>query len=955
MKKLLYVLLLLSSTPFYSQAIANQPTNLVVCDTLNNGIESINLTVKNTEILGSQSAENFSVFYYNNLAAAQSGSNAIGDNYLASNEVIFARVTELGNPSNFAITNFQIILQQMVVPAFPPLNPVCEGTQVILGVTSLNGITGFWNNNISFETPPGTYNFTFMPDPGQCAEIITMSFTVYPKPIAHQANSISISDTPYDGIGTFDLSQQVNTIIGEQNNLTVTFHQSLADAVNGVNAIANPGSYINTSNPQLIGVKVINNVTGCFTFSSFSISVINPDPAIIHFNDVNFKNKIVAASPSNTTAYSGGVAVKVDINNDLEIQFTEAAVIDSLNVQYPSGGVYADYIVDLKGIEGFPNLKKFRGSGNKVLHFNLNTNVLLEYIDLSANLLTAINAAQLSNLKLLNCSNNLLTSLNISGCTNLLDLYCSFNNLSFLELSASTSMQNVDISYNPVEIIFAKNGSDEYIYFPECPNLTFICVDDFQLQEVSANATNFGALNCNISTYCTFTPGGDFNTISGNNKLDLNNNGCDANDITIPFLSFDVSLNGVDTTNNVFCNSLGYYNLFTNQEGVYGLIPNLEDPTYFNVSPNPATVNIPLINNSTTIQNFCITANGVQPDLEIVIVPVIPARPGFDAVYKIVYKNKGNLSVNGVVNFTYNDAVLDFISSSVLPTNSGSGFMNWNISNVNPFQVGTFLVTFNVNSPQEIPAVNIDDVLSFTATINTPSDVNAADNSFDFDQIVVGSYDPNDVVCLQGNSLPTAEMGKYLHYNIRFENTGTAAAENIVVASTINLSQYDIQSLQVMESSHPVEIRVTGNLLEFIHQGISLNAGGHGNILLKMKSQNALTNDLVVNSAEIFFDYNFPIETNDEQTVFADLSKNDIVKDLSIQVYPNPAQSQVTIKAENNIKTIQLYDVQGRLLLTKLANQNSETIDISHYTTGVYFINIKSEEGSQTIKVVKNQ
>jgi hypothetical protein len=45
---------------------------------------------------------------------------------------------------------------------------------------------------------------------------------------------------------------------------------------------------------------------------------------------------------------------------------------------------------------------------------------------------------------------------------------------------------------------------------------------------------------------------------------------------------------------------------------------------------------------ATTTQNFCITANGVHPDLEIVIAPIIPARPGFSAEYQIVYKNKGN-------------------------------------------------------------------------------------------------------------------------------------------------------------------------------------------------------------------------------------------------------------------------------------------------------------------------
>ena len=131
-------------------------------------------------------------------------------------------------------------------------------------------------------------------------------------------------------------------------------------------------------------------------------------------------------------------------------------------------------------------------------------------------------------------------------------------------------------------------------------------------------------------------------------------------------MALNLSLNAVSLNGSVFTNFNGNYIYNTNQTGTYELTPNIENPTYFNVTPNPATVNIPVIDNTTTTQNFCITPNGVHPDLEIVIAPITPARPGFDAVYKIVYRNIGNttLSQQYGINFFYDENVLDFVSTT---------------------------------------------------------------------------------------------------------------------------------------------------------------------------------------------------------------------------------------------------------------------------------------------------
>ena len=89
----------------------------------------------------------------------------------------------------------------------------------------------------------------------------------------------------------------------------------------------------------------------------------------------------------------------------------------------------------------------------------------------------------------------------------------------------------------------------------------------------------------------------------------------------------------------------------------------VENPTYFNINPTSFVANFPT-QASPFVQDFCVTANGEHHDVEVIILPTVPARPGFDAHYKLVYKNKGNQVENGNISFTYDDAVLDYVSSN---------------------------------------------------------------------------------------------------------------------------------------------------------------------------------------------------------------------------------------------------------------------------------------------------
>jgi hypothetical protein len=157
-----------------------------------------------------------------------------------------------------------------------------------------------------------------------------------------------------------------------------------------------------------------------------------------------------------------------------------------------------------------------------------------------------------------------------------------------------------------------------------------------------------------------------------------------------------------------------------------------------------------------------------------------------------------------------------------------------------------------------------------------------------------------------------------------------------------------------MNSSNPVDARITGNIVEFIFKNMNLGIGGHGHILLKIKTQSTLvTGDAVAKRADIFFDYNAPVDTGLTNTIFQNLSNTVFEKDNTVRVYPNPTSSKITIHSDFAIESIQLYDVQGRIIETRLLNANQFVIDISEKPKGIYFLKIQTEKGSKVEKLIK--
>ncbi len=445
------------------------------------------------------------------------------------------------------------------------------------------------------------------------------------------------------------------------------------------------------------------------------------------------------------------------------------------------------------------------------------------------------------------------------------------------------------------------------------------------------------------------------NEINGVVRLDMDFNGCDASDSFISS-SLISTTDGSQSFSN-FSLANGFYQLFPGEGNFTTQIQNL--PTYYTSDPVSQTSNFVGLGNTDTI-DFCIEPAGVYNDLNISVYPSInDPRPGFDTTYQLVYKNVGTTQLSGSVSFEFDDTKLQFLNASETVTSQTVNTLNFDFTGLNPFETRTIDLEFNVFAP---PITNIDDVLVSIATINPVSgDETEEDNTFELIQTVIGSYDPNDITVLEGDEIFIEDADKYLHYLIRFQNTGTASAINVSVEHILD-DKLDWTTMQLESLSHTGRVEIENQTdVSFIFNNINLpdstsdEPNSHGYIAFKIKPKsNVQVGDIISGVADIYFDFNPPIITNTVNTEIVEPLSIDEVSAEIVKLYPNPARNTIQITSSQVIEALTVIDINGRELQTLEILTTDYTLDISNLSKGVYFIELLSGESKFTEKFMKN-
>ncbi|WP_196890078.1 T9SS type A sorting domain-containing protein [Aureivirga sp. CE67] len=676
----------------------------------------------------------------------------------------------------------------------------------------------------------------------------------------------------------------------------------------------------------------------------------------------------------------------VDVTNNLLLEGlnigqcyninTEVDLSNNVNLQYLDVSNYAFSNIDLTL---YPDLETLYFNETLLTEFDFSSNLELKHLYISGDNLSELNIENNINLEVLRISKGTnIENLNISNNINLKEIGVQNTEVSYLDFSESLDLTSLTLSNNKFEnILLNKYTNLNFLYVANEPALKILTLNSENIQTYDGNFSNLSMIEyvCMpeslISTYeptlvlyspdvivnsfCTFSPWETDYTIKGNVTYAGDGN-CD-NASGIYNMSLEIASGDVSAVFSL--NSDEAYEIPLGA-GTYTLKPLLENEEYFNVTPESIEITFPNEDNlDEIIQDFCVTPNGEISDVEITLIPTSLARPGFDSGYKIVYKNIGNQIISGDIDFTFDDTIIDFVNSNPTEEEINTGSISWTFDDLVPFESRSIYFTLNLNSPQEDPALIGGEFLNLLVDLDfMESDDQVGGDSFALKQEVVNSYDPNDKTCLEGDTMRPELVGEYLTYRIRFENTGTASAVNIVVEDEINPAMFDISTIQLIDASHNCEMRTEGNTAKFFFDDIMLSHEDEindGYVIFKIKTLDTLElEDTIENTAEIYFDFNDAIVTNTAITTVKNLDVDSYGTDSSIAIYPNPATEILNISSINEIEKVEIYSVLGKQVAEYKfdSTKQSEKMNIKTLETGVYLLKVNTSVGEKQLKLV---
>jgi hypothetical protein len=438
--------------------------------------------------------------------------------------------------------------------------------------------------------------------------------------------------------------------------------------------------------------------------------------------------------------------------------------------------------------------------------------------------------------------------------------------------------------------------------------------------------------------------------------LDSNGNGAmDTGELGFPLGQFSYEMNNDSNIHNITALS-GTFSIYDiNPLNTYDVSFNIDSAYAANYSLSPASYSNISVVAGVGMQDyyFPITISQAYNDLAVSIIPSQAPRAGFNYSNTVMYTNMGSqTAAAGTVSFIKDPAVsFNGISEPGAIINA-TGF-TFNFTNLLPFE--SRMIAVNMHVPP-IPTVQIGDLLTNSADIiPLAGDLVPENNSSVSSQAVVASYDPNDKMESRGGRILITDFTNqdYLYYTVRFENIGSAAAINIMLADVLD-NRLNPETLRMVSSSHDYILDRVGNQLTWKFDDILLPAtsqnptASHGYVHFKVKPNPGYAiGDVIPNTASIFFDFN--------PAIVSQLSTNEFSESNFI-VYPNPARDALTVAMTGgeSISSIAIYDMLGKNIFTKKVQTGSasESVDISGISSGIYFLEVECGTAKTVKKLV---
>lgn len=717
------------------------------------------------------------------------------------------------------------------------------------------------------------------------------------------AFALQISDQGTGSITNLDGLAQLQSL----SSLIIIQHNANLQSLSGLsNLIALPGSQTRLiNNPQLANLNGflalgsngfslalsqntgLTSLGGLPSINTLSFLSISESPLLVNLSGLDDINEIEIylsiAGNSNLSSLDG--LQNIAFGSSLTVQIIENDQLSSLGnlIASQSGQGNSltiqgnDQLTSIAGLEGITNLSFLTIEENAEL-VNLSGLDNLEELTL----LRLLNNGSITNIDALSSIISLGTFdisdnaqlLNLDGLSNFTTINPNLGSRLFSlrnneSLNDITGLSDVDlINLNETDRLELSGN----LALSQC-NISSIC-DVLGVNSPADIIIDNNGLGCNNEPEVIIACGLDINIVSGEVKFDFNLDGCDPADIVAPNLLIETT-NGT-TTYSTFTNAGGNYQNLIGAEGLVTSSVNPASlPTFFTATPASQDSNFIGFGNEDVI-DFCLTATETINDLRIALLSTSQAVPGFDSIYDLVYENVGTTQLSGQVTLLFDENRQDFVEATPVPTNTTAGLITWDYGDLNPFESRTIKVVLNNFPP---PNNEIGDELPLRAQVYPiADDAQPGDNTSEIKQIVVGAFDPNDKNVMQGSEISEAQVGTYLDYVVRFQNTGNINATTVIIEDLLD-ANLQWASIRPLSASHLYRAEIkNGNEVSFIFENIDLPPemtdpeGSQGYIAFQVRTDDSLlVGDEVNNTASIFFDFNPAIVTNTVNTVVVDV------------------------------------------------------------------------------------
>jgi len=401
----------------------------------------------------------------------------------------------------------------------------------------------------------------------------------------------------------------------------------------------------------------------------------------------------------------------------------------------------------------------------------------------------------------------------------------------------------------------------------------------------------------------------------------------------------------------------GPYYVTTNSSGQYSIgLPfgnytaTEQNPVFDQSCPGDVTI-------ASASQTLNIGVAGGQPlDVQLSMANG-PARPGFELQYAIDLDNLTPAST-GIVTLTVTlDPTLSLASAFPDPSSVAGNVITWTSPQLvmnQAFQQRHVSVRALV--PPDVGLIGT--TLTTTAQVTTANtDGNLANNSATSNQIVTGSYDPNDKLASTSSGSSTIwliDEDEWIDYTIRFQNTGTDTAFNVIITDTLP-STLDPSSITWGAGSHAHTRSLLGQgVLKFIFPNILLPDSNvnevlsHGFVSFRIRPHLPIAPGTIIeNIANIYFDFNPPVIT--EPSVLVAEFSTGIGERLreDMRLMPNPVNEELRISANSSIASLRIIAADGREVLARSVRAANTSIAVDRLQAGAYLLHATFTDGTE--------